>query len=197
MSSEDRRTYVPSKREVVSAVESLERPSTPESVADSIDAMRRAQGRWSAKRLVREPYTSVDVVRALLRELDESAEVKGCALRFWADMDVVVDQTVFGFGYDGGYSGKLWWSVERTRKAVADIERRLEKERTEEKRHRAVDGIGGAGGVGGSGGGRSGRPASHDSALRSAVDRVLEEQRKYGMRGPYQSRNPFEGPQGP
>ncbi|MCX5149849.1 hypothetical protein OHB36_24235 [Streptomyces sp. NBC_00320] len=149
-SGEDRRTYAPSQEEVLAAVKSLGRPSSLESVAAAVDALRRSRDRLAAE-ADGASCASVEAVSGLLQELDEALQVKGYPSENWVAL---------GVRTDGSASRtKLWWSLDRWRQAAAARARRDEEDRRREEARREED------------------LARRQSPVRSAVESVLEERR--------------------
>ncbi|MGQ4729788.1 hypothetical protein ACUN3E_19205 [Streptomyces sp. Ju416(a)] len=154
-----------SRQEVLAVVESLACPSSPEEIADAVEAVRvRARPRLTEFDDPGACATEEEVL-GLLRELKESGQVKGYARDVW-----------MGLGVDPGGTerptGLLWWPVARWREAAVRrarrdlVERRRAEARQEEER------------------------AQRESPLREAVERTLE-QRRWDARHPYEGLDPL------
>ncbi|WP_412074837.1 hypothetical protein ACLF6K_01525 [Streptomyces xanthophaeus] len=153
-SGEERRTYAPSKEEVLAAVESLAHPSPLDAVAAAVDALPRAQDR-SGGRADRAPCAAVGTVIGLLRELEESAQVKGYAPERWAALGIPAD--------GAADCPKLWWSVGKWRKAAAAVARRDKENMRREEARREED------------------RTRRESRVRSTVEELLEQRRRQDL----------------
>ncbi|SCG08160.1 hypothetical protein GA0115255_123552 [Streptomyces sp. Ncost-T6T-2b] len=146
-------------------VDSLARPASREEIADAVEAVRvRARPRLTE---FDDPGACVteEEVLGLLRELKESGWVKGYARDVWVGLGVDPGGTVRP-------TGLLWWSAAKWREVAARsarrdlVERRRAEARQEEER------------------------AKHESPLRAAVERVLE-QRRWDAQHPYEGLDPL------
>ncbi|MYR78459.1 hypothetical protein GTY59_08260 [Streptomyces sp. SID5466] len=123
-----------SREEILTVVESLALPASPEEIADAVDAVRvRARPRLTE---FDDPGACVtaEAVLGLLRELEESGQVKGYARDVWVGLWVDPGRTVRP-------TGLLWWPVSKWREAaghrvqpdLAKIRREEEARREEER----------------------------------------------------------------
>ncbi|MFB8143888.1 hypothetical protein [Streptomyces parvus] len=124
-----------SREEVLAVVESLARPASPEQIADAVEAVRvRARPRLTEFDDPAE-YVAVEVVLGLLRELEESVQVKGYARDVWVGLGVDPGRTVCP-------TGLLWWPVSKWREAAAHrVQPDLAKIRREEEARREEERI--------------------------------------------------------
>ncbi|MER7256556.1 hypothetical protein [Streptomyces parvus] len=155
-----------SRQEVLAVVESLARPASAEEIADAVEAVRvRARPRLTEFDDPGEWVTEEEVL-GLLRELQESGQVKGYARDVWAGLGVDPRGTLRP-------TGLLWWPLAKWREAAARrarrdlIERRRAEARQEEEER-----------------------AKRESPLREAVERVLEQRRRDAQR-PYEGLDPL------
>ncbi|MFH9608971.1 hypothetical protein [Streptomyces sp. NPDC017448] len=152
------------RREVLAAVASLECPSSPEVIAEAVDARRvRVRGRLTEFDAEGE-CVEVEAVLGLLRDLEEAGQVKGYTRDVWVSLGTEP-------GTAAHPTALLWWplttwraaAVRRARRDLAAMRRR-DARREEERAKRA-------------------------SRVSDAVDRVLA-QRRRDAQHPYDGLDP-------
>ncbi|MFE6918518.1 hypothetical protein [Streptomyces rubiginosohelvolus] len=154
------------RQDVLAAVESLARPSSPEEIAEAVDAVQvRARPRLTEFD-DSGGCVAGEAVLGLLRELEESGQVKGHERDVWVGLGVDPGATVRP-------TGLLWWPVSKWREAAARRARReLVGVRREEEARREEE------------------RAERETSLGSGLGKTLEQQ-LWDAEHPYEGLDPL------